>query len=95
VSFTRTGVQFLRNSIALSLSKILHAGSFRDVLANQSVGIFVGTSLPGVMRICEVKASVCRGLDFRILMKLGAVIRGDRFERSGLTVQQLDATPIE
>jgi hypothetical protein len=58
-----TSVEFPRNSMTLSLSQIFHAAPFGDVLSNPSVGIFIRTPLPGVIRIREVKAGVGRCFD--------------------------------
>lgn len=41
VPLAKTRVKFLRNPVGLSLSEILHAATFRDVLSDQAVGIFI------------------------------------------------------
>ena len=85
--FARSGVEMLRNSIALSLSQVSHAGAFRDVLANQTVGVFVRSPLPGVMRCGEVECRVGRGFDLRILMELCSIISRNGFEFGGFPLK--------
>ena len=92
---TRTRVEFLCNAIALSLCQIFQVHAFREVLADQTIGVFIRAALPGVMRCGEVESGTSGLFDLWILMKLGTVIRGNGFELCDFTIEQLDATPIE
>ena len=54
------------------------------VLSDESVGVLVGTSLPGVMGCGEVEAGVGDALDVGIAVKFGAVVGGDGAYSFGL-----------
>jgi hypothetical protein len=51
----RPTVEGVGCSVEVVLGELGHVGSFGEVLAEQSVGVFVGSSLPGALRVTEVE----------------------------------------
>ena len=47
-------IEPLREPVELGLGEGREVGSFREVLAQQAVGVFVGAALPRTARIAEV-----------------------------------------
>lgn len=76
------------------LRELGHAGAFGHVLTDQAVGVFVGAALPGMMRCREVERDAGRALELRVVVELGAVVGGDRFESLWMTADQTQRTAI-
>ncbi len=74
MAFPRSSIDFVGNDVALLLGQAPHAFPFRQILADQSVGVFVGPALPGMVWACEVHGGSGGGLDNRIAMELGAIV---------------------
>ncbi len=53
-SFPRSGVELGGDAIAVVLGEVRHALAFREVLADQAVGVFVGPAFPGMVRRREI-----------------------------------------
>lgn len=53
--FPGTGVEDLRDPVALRLRQRIKIHSFRQILTDQSVGVLVRSTFPRVMRIREVE----------------------------------------
>src|SRR4051812_13244087 len=53
-------------------------GALREVLAQQSVGVLVGRSLPWRMRVAEEDASAAAGFDLLVQRELAALVPGER-----------------
>lgn len=56
------------------------APPFRQVLSERTVEVLVGAALPRVVGRRKVEEHVCRLLDLRVVVKLGAVVGGDGLE---------------
>lgn len=69
--------------------------SLGQVLPDQSIGVLIQTSLPGVMRCRKVECGVGSGFDLFVLMELGAVIRGDGANWSRLLLDELDGAFVQ
>ena len=68
------------DSIAFCLGDFAHTHSFGEILSKQSVEVFVGASLPRVIRGREVAFDGVNLLKDLVIMELGAVVKRDRFE---------------
>jgi len=90
VSFSWSVIESSGDRIAARLSDGFHRGSFRQVLSDQPIGIFVGASFPGVIRSCEVDGDAGRGFDLAIAVELSAVVGGDGFEQAAVCLDQFD-----
>ena len=88
------GVELGGNGVASVLREKGHAGALAEVLADQAVGILIGPALPGVVRVREIECGRCTALDFSIVVKLGPVIRSDRFEQRALAANDLNGPRI-
>lgn len=77
---------------ALVLGQVSHAGAFRQVLADQAIGVLVGSAFPGVVRIGEVERDASSGFDALVIMELGAVVSGDGLDGVGVLSNQIDST---
>lgn len=75
---------------ALVLGQASHAGAFRQVLADQAVGVLVGSAFPGVVRIGEVERDASSGFDALVIMELGAIVRRDGFDGTRVLPNQVD-----
>src|SRR5271154_5979021 len=53
-SFSRALIETQRDLVQLGLRVAGKIGSLRQVLTQQTVGVFVGSSLPGAVRVAEV-----------------------------------------
>ena len=87
-SFPRSRIQLLRNGIALLLGKILHRCSFRQILPDKPVDVFVAASLPGVVRVGKVEPNLVAGFDRSVLVKLRSVIGGNCLESAWVSADQ-------
>jgi hypothetical protein len=74
-------VQLQSDFSAASLSEVLHGGTLGDVLPKEPVGVFVGATLPRVIRSGEVEGRVGGSLDVTIAVELGPVVDSDGLER--------------
>ncbi len=79
-SLSRPHIQFTGDFVAFCLSDFAHAHSFGEILSKQSVEVFVGASLPRVIRGSEVALDGVNLLDDLVIMKLCAVVKRDRLE---------------
>lgn len=71
------------------LVESFHTLSFRQVLPDQSVGVFVGPSFPRVMRSGKVELRAGGLLNGSIAVEFGSIIRSDRFKPAGVSHHQL------
>src|SRR5882757_8984086 len=62
--------------VQLSLRVHRQVGSFREVLPQQTVGVLIGTALPGALRIAEVDIDVGRERKSSMVRKLLASVPG-------------------
>lgn len=74
IALPRSLVKFSDDIVAVGLADLSQALSFREVLAQQTVAVFVAASLLWVMRIGEVAADPCDLLQGAIAVELGAVV---------------------
>src|SRR5271170_4670381 len=58
-SFSRALIETQRDLVQLGLRVAGKIGSLRQVLTQQTVGVFVGSSLPGAVRVTEVNFHIC------------------------------------
>ena len=66
-----------------------HALPLGQVLSNQTIGVFVRASFPGMMRCGKVEPSLRLFLDGREAMKLRPVVGRDRSHGAQLVADQL------
>src|SRR5256885_4256961 len=95
VPFSRAVVECRRDHIALVLGEALHGSALRQVLANESVGVFVRSPFPGVIRGGEVDLHAGGSLDLLVAVELRTVVDGDGFEQAGMRQNQLDHAFVE
>ena len=53
---------------------MLHGGTFRQVLANEAVGVLVGSAFPGVIWGSEVEEHAGEAFDLLVGVELGPVV---------------------
>src|SRR5665811_928308 len=95
MSFSWAVVERARNRIAPILCEVFHRRPLRKVLSNQSVCVFVGASLPRTIRIREVDRDASGVFDLLVSVELGAVVDGDGFEETRMSLDQLDHARVE
>lgn len=91
----RSCVKFARDGVAQVLAKAGHALTFRQVLPNQAVGVFVAAALPRVVRGGEVKDGAGMLLDLLVIVELRAIITGDGRKRPGVLIDKMDDAAVE
>ena len=69
MSFAWSGVEFVGDQVAIGLGDTLHGVSFLEVLADQSIGIFVRTTFPGVVRCGEVAGDWVGGFNAGVVVE--------------------------
>lgn len=84
-------VEFGRDGGALTLGEGGEVSAFGEVLSEKSVGVFVGTAFPGVVRSGEVEFGVEVSLERFVQVELRAVIRGDSSDRMRFVAQDVDS----
>ena len=90
VAASRAVIELGGESVALPLGEQGQIGAFGEVLAQETVGVFVGPSLPGVVGQGEVDGGAQAPLQRLVHMKLRAVIRGQGANRVPLVAQNRD-----
>ena len=80
VALSRPAIDALSDGIALCLGERGQGGALRQVLANQAVGVLVGTALPGVVGRGEVELETSLSLNGCVAVELGSVVGGDGLE---------------
>jgi len=95
VAFPRSVVEGVGDLIAAALGDVLHGRSFREILANETVGVLVGTSFPGMVWSGEVDLHSSELLDLPVTMKLRSVISGDGFEEVRAAIDDLEEPLVE
>ena len=94
VALPRPVVKCVSDSVASLLREAFHRYPLGQILPNEAVRVFVCASLPGVIRRSEVDRDSGSSFDLRVTVKLWAIIDGDRFEQRGMSLNQLDDTPV-
>ena len=94
-SFARPGVELASDSVTVGLGDVRHAFSFGKVLANQPVGVLVGSAFPRVVGRCEIEASAGGVLDARIAMELCAIVCRNGSKRAGMPLDELDGPEVQ
>lgn len=56
MALTGAVVEFVGDPVAVVVGDVGHVRALGDVLADQSVGVFIGSALPGVVGLGEVEA---------------------------------------
>jgi len=72
--FSWAVVELAGDGITGLLRQVFEAHSFRQILADQTVGVLIRSSLPGVVRGGEIEADITRRLHFAVGMELAAVV---------------------
>ena len=93
--FAGRTVESCGDGVALELSELRHARSLGQILADEPVGVFVQTSLPGVVWGREVERGSGSGLDGFVVVELGAVVSGEGPDGSFLAMNELSDSAIE
>lgn len=68
------------DDLTLALGDAGQAGPFRQVLTKQAIEVLVAAALPSMIGRREVHVDVGGGFERRVVMELGAVVGGERFE---------------
>ena len=89
-AFAWPGVEFVCDDVALVLRDLGHAETLGQVLANKSVGVFVCSAFPRVMRCGEIEENAGSALNLRVAMKFRAIVGGDGLESGRLAIDQVD-----
>src|SRR5438874_11417528 len=76
------------------MSQPFHGGALGQVLANQTVGVFVGAAFPGVIGSREVEENIGDSFDLLVGVELGSVVNGDGAEQVWLLVDQLQEASV-
>ncbi len=71
------------DGVAVLLREVLHALAFREVLADQPVGVFVASPFPRMVRCGKVEARARALFDGGVVMELGTVVSRDLPDGSG------------
>ncbi len=77
------------------LTQRRHARPFRQILADETIGIFITAPLPRMIRTGEVKERLRPRFDLLVVVELRAVVSSDGLERALVTVDQPDDSPVE
>ena len=64
---------------AVCLGEDVKIASFPRILSNESIGIFIGSSFPGMVGVAEIEFYGQYGLDIFVIVKFGTVVDGDGF----------------
>ena len=75
MSFPRSLVQFAFHFFEELLCDVREVGTLGNVLANESVGVLIGSTFPGMVRPCEEESYICssgNSLDTKGFLKCGA-----------------------
>ena len=67
-----------------------HALSFGQVLADQAISVFIQSAFPRMIGGAEIERYASGLLNVAELMKLGAVVSGNGFERPELFIDEVD-----
>ena len=70
-------VQFALNFLQKLLCDICEVGTLGDILTNKSVGVLVGSSLPGMVWSCKEEAHACGPGNAFVLGELQTVVSSD------------------
>jgi len=89
-AFAWTVIEDVGDGGALVLGEGREVGAFREVLADEAVGIFVRAAFPGVVGSGEVDGDLESSCDGFIGMKLGAVIGSDGFDEGFVFSEKFD-----
>ena len=87
-----TIVEFFRDGFALGLSDGVKIGALGQILANETVGVFVGAAFPGVMGRGKVDLGGKLFFDLFINMELGAVVGGDGLNPVSIGLEDFDGS---
>src|SRR3954469_8009553 len=74
----RSTVQLARGLVELGLGDAGEALALREVLAQESVGVFVRAPLPGALRVAEVDGDARVDREAAVLCHLVALVPGER-----------------
>ena len=89
-----TVVELGGECIALALRERTQGRALGQILAEQSVGVFVGAAFPGMVRRREVDAQSELPLDVLVAVELGAVIGSEGVDPVRFVAEQLDHAGI-
>jgi hypothetical protein len=90
----RPMVEFGGDVVALALGEIAHGSSFGQVLAEEPVGILVGSALPGVVWGGEVDGGAERLLELLVAVELSAVIGSEGADAVRFVGEQSDEAGV-
>ncbi len=86
----RTTVQRAGDLVTTGLSEVGQRGAFGEILADETVCIFVGAALPGMVRSGEVDRGAEGALEVHVAVELDAVVGGDGAHRVRFAGEKLD-----
>ena len=95
VSFSWPVVQCASDLVTVGLGEPVHGGFLGNVLAYETIRIFVGTSFPGVVRSGEVNSCAGELLDLTISVELGSIVCGDGLEKVRVAADELKKAVVE
>ena len=91
---TRPLVERGGDFVTLPLGEAAEVRAFGQVLANQSIGVLVGASLPGVVGSGEVDLGSELALDVLVAMELDSVVGSNRADLVCLVREQFDQASV-
>ncbi len=87
-AFTRANIHLIRNGVQRLLAMYRQVRALGQILANQTVNVFIATALPRAMRVAKINRHPCALRDFSMLGHLASlVIRHAFTHRQGHAVQ--------
>lgn len=94
-SFSWPRVKLRSNGVAMVLVQRRHGFGFWQILSDETVGVFVGTTLPRVMRGGEVEFDTGFSLDGFVTVELRAIVGGDRLNALLMALDNLQQSGVE
>ena len=76
--FAGSTVQSCGDSVQVAPGVSAEIGAFREVLAEQTVGVLVGATLPGTLGVAEVNIEIGVYSELSVLGHLGSLVPGQR-----------------
>ena len=75
--FSGSRVQLIGYPVTIGLRNVFHAGPLGDVLADQTVGVFICTAFPGMIGRREIAGHRESLLNRFVAMELRAIVEGN------------------
>ena len=93
-TFSRSGIQPMSNGIQLTLGVTRQVRSLRQILPQKPIGVFVGATLPGTVRICKEHANGQALRQALVFSHLFPPIIGQGFAQGGRHMLELSGKSL-